>query len=168
MPQAAQVKGGNAQGGHWRQEACRQLSYVSRLTSSVNSSISCPASGAGHVRHHPQPKDRSAAIASAGKAADADKEAACVATSGPSQGRKRPRRASTAKLCRTATICTCGAQKQEAYPIFFCIAAAWAPGDPQFKRRCEGDRRRWVDGLAGDPEDVSPPADRFILLASRP
>ncbi len=44
---------------------------------------------------------------------------------------------------RIATISMCGAQKQEAYPIFFCVAAAWVPGDPRFKRRREGNRRRW-------------------------
>jgi len=47
-----------------------------------------------------------------------NKEAACVATSGPSLGRKHPRGHPQQEACRTATISTCGAQNQETLPDF--------------------------------------------------
>jgi hypothetical protein len=51
------------------------------------------------------------------------RKAACVATSGPSLGRKHPNGHLRQQICRIATICTCGAQKQEALPDFFCKIA---------------------------------------------
>ena len=53
-----------------------------------------------------------------------DKEKGPLAkASGPSLGRKRPRRAAIAKGYRTATICDCGAQKARLFSCNFGIAA---------------------------------------------
>jgi hypothetical protein len=69
------------------------------------------------------------------------------------------------QTCRVATICTCGAQKQEALP-FFCVAAAWAD-DLQSK----GAAKLMGDGFAVAPEDNFLPAPRpgrLLCGRSRP
>jgi hypothetical protein len=67
------------------------------------------------------------------------------------------------QTCRTATICTCGAQKQEAYPIFFALqqhGLLVIRGSKGAAREIVEDG---VDGFAVDPDDIFLFADRLNL-----
>src|SRR3984893_13842003 len=67
---------------------------------------------------HPQSNDRSAANNDSGK--QTKKEAACVATSGPSLGRKHPRRASAARgLPHRKNMHVRCTKSKRVRPIFF-------------------------------------------------